>query len=79
MPKNGTPRTGNGSPRASKKPRREKTMPTREQVALRAYQIYQERGGAPGHELEDWTRAERELMQKNGKSRSKAEARSVAA
>jgi hypothetical protein len=46
---------------------------------LRAYEIYLERGGDPGNELEDWTRAEQELLGKNGKPRRKPSARSVAA
>jgi hypothetical protein len=36
-------------------------MPTHEQIAQRAYQIALARGGAPGHELEDWLQAERAL------------------
>ncbi len=32
-----------------------------EDVARRAYEIYQRRGGAPGRDLEDWLQAEREL------------------
>jgi hypothetical protein len=42
--------------------------PEREDIALRAYEIYLERAGAPGNPLDDWTRAERELLAKNGKS-----------
>ena len=45
--------------------------PTHEEIALRAYEIYLERGGAPGDALQDWTRAERELLEKNSKPRSK--------
>jgi len=66
------------SPAARKSPSAG-TQPTREQIALRAYEIYLERGCAPGHELEDWTRAERELLEKNGKPRRKASAKSIAA
>jgi hypothetical protein len=55
------------------------SQPTREEIALRAYQIYLERGGAPGNELDDWTRAERELLGMNGKPRRKASVRSIAA
>jgi hypothetical protein len=33
----------------------------RDRVALRAYQIYLERGGGDGRDLEDWLRAEREV------------------
>lgn len=48
-----------------------KNLPTHEEIALRAYEIYLQRGGAPGDSLEDWTRAERELTQKNSKPRGK--------
>jgi hypothetical protein len=56
---------------ATKKPRVAKNAPTHEEIALRAYEIYLERGGAPGDALEDWTRAERELTEKNSKPRGK--------
>jgi len=36
---------------------------TREQIALRAYQIYEERGGHPGSDVDDWLEAERQLNQ----------------
>ncbi|HYL82980.1 MAG TPA: DUF2934 domain-containing protein [Candidatus Angelobacter sp.] len=55
------------------------SKPSREAIALRAYEIYLERGGEPGHELEDWTRAEQELSGKNGKSGRKASPRPIAA
>ena len=32
-----------------------------QEIRHRAYEIYLERGAQPGHELEDWLRAEREL------------------
>jgi hypothetical protein len=32
-----------------------------QQVRNRAYEIYLQRGGQPGYELEDWLQAEREL------------------
>jgi hypothetical protein len=35
--------------------------PTTRRIAARAYEIYLERGGAPGHELDDWLQAKREL------------------
>jgi len=77
------PKTGSSATRGSKKAPgpapADKAIPTREEVALRAYQIYLERGGAPGHALEDWTRAESELIQKNGKARRKPIGKSVAA
>jgi hypothetical protein len=36
--------------------------PTQDQIRLRAYQIYLERGAHAGKELDDWLRAERELQ-----------------
>jgi len=41
--------------------------PSSEEIAVRAHQIFTERGGEPGHDVEDWLRAERELSL-NGKS-----------
>ena len=35
--------------------------PTRDDVARRAFEIFQARGGEPGYELENWLQAEREL------------------
>ena len=32
-----------------------------ENIRRRAYEIYLERGGDPGHDLEDWLQAEREF------------------
>jgi Protein of unknown function (DUF2934) len=32
-----------------------------EEIRRRAYEIYQERGGLPGRELEDWLQAESEF------------------
>jgi hypothetical protein len=72
-------KTAKSSSSALKKERVAKSAPTREDIARRAYEIYLERGGAPGHELEDWIRAERELTQKNGHGRRKGESKPVAA
>ena len=36
--------------------------PSHEEIRLRAYEIYLERGGLPGNELDDWLQAERELQ-----------------
>ena len=33
-------------------------------VALRAYELYLQRGGVDGHADEDWLQAEREIMHK---------------
>ncbi|MCC7390067.1 MAG: DUF2934 domain-containing protein [Phycisphaerales bacterium] len=35
--------------------------PTELEIRERAYQIYLQRGCAPGHHLDDWVQAEREL------------------
>jgi Protein of unknown function (DUF2934) len=35
--------------------------PSCDEIRLRAYQIYLERGGLPGDEIDDWLLAEREL------------------
>ena len=48
--------------------------PTREEIELRAYEIYVERGGARGQEMEDWLQAERELVEKCGEPVQKAKA-----
>jgi len=37
--------------------------PTREEIELRAYQVYIERGGAHGQDVDDWLQAERELSE----------------
>ena len=37
--------------------------PSEEQVRARAYQIFKERGGEPGHDMDDWLQAEYELLQ----------------
>lgn len=36
-------------------------------IRTRAYHLFRERGGAPGYELEDWVRAEREYRDHNGR------------
>ena len=51
--------------------------PTHEEVELRAYQIYVERGGAHGNDLEDWLQAEAELIEKYGKTGQTAKATGV--
>ncbi len=37
---------------------------SRERIARRAFELYLERGQAPGREVEDWLRAERELKER---------------
>jgi hypothetical protein len=56
---------GNGAQAPSAQQTEEASVnhwPTQDQIKLRAYQIYLERGARPGQELEDWLRAERELQ-----------------
>lgn len=68
-----------GSLPAEKKASAAKSAPTHEEIALRAYEIYLERGGARGDALQDWTRAERELQKRNSKPRGKVGPTLVAA
>jgi hypothetical protein len=73
------PTTKNGSsPKVSKSLTARKS-PQPEDIALRAYQIYLERAGAPGNPLDDWTRAERELLSQNGNAPRKSPVKSKAA
>jgi hypothetical protein len=73
------PKTRKSSSPTITKPRTAGTYPTTEEIALRAYQIFLERGGAPGNALEDWTRAERELIENGSKPRRKPAPKSIAA
>jgi len=45
--------------------------PTHEEIAQRAYAIFEQNGRAPGRDLENWMQAEKELNASNGQ---KAEA-----
>jgi hypothetical protein len=73
------PKTTKSSSPMVNKPRAGAIHPTTEEIALRAYHIYLERGGAPGNALEDWTSAERELLGKTRKPRRKPGPKLVAA
>ncbi len=37
--------------------------PSDEEISQRAYELYLQRGSAPGHENDDWLQAEAELME----------------
>jgi hypothetical protein len=39
------------------------TDPTEDQIARRAYELYEQRGGEHGYDLDDWLQAERELRE----------------
>ena len=58
-------------------PRTAESHPTRQEIDLRAHQIYVERGGAHGQDVEDWLQAERELAVKYSKTVQKARAAAV--
>ncbi len=61
-----TPRTQKGKrqliPSKNRKPGAPRRPPTEEEIRRRAYEIWSARGGEPGHELDDWLQAERELQ-----------------
>ncbi|HZC80838.1 MAG TPA: DUF2934 domain-containing protein [Nitrospiraceae bacterium] len=38
--------------------------PRIEEIRIRAYEIYIDRGGQPGHDVDDWLQAEQELEPK---------------
>jgi hypothetical protein len=64
---------------AEKKTRKAAAKPSYEDIALRAYHIYLERGCTPGDPMQDWLRAEQELLGKTGKPRRKSKVVSIAA
>lgn len=37
----------------------------KDDIARRAYQRYEERGREPGHEMDDWLEAERDIKQRS--------------
>jgi hypothetical protein len=41
--------------------------PARDQIARRAYELYEQRGGVPGRDLDDWLAAEAELARGRAK------------
>ena len=56
----------------TKKPRKAaKPAPTHDQIAARAYEIYQERGYTPGDPMQDWLQAERDLSAAKPKKASR--------
>lgn len=61
---------GNGSSPRTKSKSAPK-LSTHDKIARRAYEIYLERNGAPGNPLEDWVRAEREVLAKSKRSTKK--------
>ena len=55
-----------------KKSGKAKAQPTPDEIALRAYHIYLERGCTPGDPMADWLRAEQELLAAPKKSSGKS-------
>ena len=51
------------TPEARKTSEATRARPTEEEIAVRAYHIYLERGGAAGNPSDDWLQAERELAE----------------
>ena len=41
-------------------------LPSVDEIRQRAFEIFLERGGRPGDDLQDWLQAERELSQNRG-------------
>ncbi len=41
------------------------TVDLEDEIRVRAYQLYEERGYTPGHEDEDWLVAEREILNRH--------------
>jgi hypothetical protein len=46
-------------------PTEKSNQPTHEEIAIRAYEIFQARGGSDGSDLDDWLEAERSLIQRH--------------
>jgi hypothetical protein len=73
------PKSKAAAPQAAKKSRPKRTAPTYDEIALRAYHIYLERGCTPGDPMQDWLQAERELSAPPSKSGRKSKIVSIAA
>jgi hypothetical protein len=72
-------KTMESSSPATQKPRTNGTPLSREAIALRAYQLYLERGAMPGNELQDWVQAETQLTGEHGKPHRKTTVKSATA
>jgi hypothetical protein len=66
--------SSNGSSPRAKSKSTTKKLSTHEKIAVRAYEFYLERNGVPGDPLEDWVRAEREILAKAKRSSKKSAA-----
>ena len=52
--------------------RRNTDLPTHDEIALLAYGLYIESGATEGREVDDWLRAERELLERRGNRETKS-------
>jgi hypothetical protein len=73
------PKRRTSSSPAAKKARAVKAKPTQDDIALRAYHIYVERGRTAGDPMQDWLQAEKELLGSMKKPRRKSKVVSIAA
>jgi hypothetical protein len=73
------PKARTSSSPAAKKTRAVKAKPTQDDIALRAYHIYLERGRTAGDPMQDWLQAEKELLGPTKKPRRKSKVVSIAA
>jgi len=60
-PKVETPKVETPKAKVEAAPAAIRREPTMDEIRARAYQRFLNRGGAPGHMIEDWVAAEREL------------------
>ena len=58
------------SPKPVEVKRNMSTVNLEEEIRVRAYQLYEERGYTPGHENEDWLVAEREILGRQDQQQS---------
>ncbi len=59
----GTSNSISTTPEVSETSESTRARPTEEEIAVRAYHIYLERGDAEGNPSDDWLQAERELAE----------------
>ena len=77
--------TKSDKPRVAAKPRTrsassaERTPAQQQQIAERAYQLFQERGGHHGYHHEDWLRAEAEFTTSTNGAKKPRRAKTAAA
>lgn len=66
-PESKKPAAKTGRQTSTRKRAKPSPPPTREDIEQRAYEIYLERSGSEGSEMEDWLEAERELQRRDRK------------